>query len=108
MRTIPGIVVEYERGEISEALRLADDVDITKTASLERKTSLFYKVAQCYECRNNDTAVFVHLKMAEQLCPEDFQHRQDVRSMVRTLVKRTKPSYVREVREFAGRIGLLD
>jgi transcriptional regulator with XRE-family HTH domain len=100
--------VEYECGEISEALRLADDVDITRTPSLERKTSLLYKVAQCYDCRSNDTAVFLHLKMAERLCPEDFQHRQDVRSMVRTLVKRAKPSYASEVREFAGRIGLLD
>lgn len=100
--------VEHECGEISEALRLADDVDITQTPSLERKTSLLYKVAQCYDCRNNDAAVFVHLKMAERLCPEDFQHRQDVRSMVRTLVKRAKPSYAAEVREFAVRIGLLD
>lgn len=100
--------VEYEQGEIAEALRLADDVDITQTPSLERKTSLLYKVAQCYDCRNNDTAVFVHLAKAERLCPEDFQHRQDVRGMVRTLVKRAKPSYAPEVREFAGRIGLLD
>ncbi|HEY6424773.1 MAG TPA: helix-turn-helix transcriptional regulator [Pseudonocardiaceae bacterium] len=100
--------VEYECGEIAEALRLADDVDITLTPSLERKTSLLYKIAQCYDCRSNDTAVFVHLMKAERLCPEDFQHRQDVRSMVRTLVKRAKPSYAGEVREFAGRIGLLD
>jgi hypothetical protein len=100
--------VEYECGEIVEALRLADDVDIALTPSLERKTSLLYKVAQCYECRSNDAAVFVHLKMAERLCPEDFQHRQDVRSMVRTLAKRAKPSYAGEVREFAGRIGLLN
>ena len=100
--------VEYECGEISEALRLADDVDITRTPSLERKTSLLYKIAQCYDCRNNDTGVFVHLKMAEQLCPEDFQHRQEIRGMVGTLVKQAKPSYASEVRQFAGRIGLLD
>lgn len=100
--------VEHECGEISEALRMADDVDITRTPSLERQTSLLYKVAQCYDCRNNDAAVFVHLKMAERLCPEDFQHRQDVRGMVSTLVKRAKPSYSAEVREFAGRIGLLN
>jgi len=100
--------VEYECGEVSEALRLADDVDITRTPSLERKNSLLYKVAQCYECRNNDTGVFVHLKKAEALCPEDFHHRQDIRSMVRTLVKRAKPSYASEVREFAEHIGLLD
>jgi len=105
---IHAVRVEYECGEIAAALRLADDVDITKTSSLERKTSLLYKVAQCYDCCSNDTAVFVHLAKAERLCPEDFQHRQDVRSMVRTLVKRAKPSYAGEVREFAGRIGLLD
>ena len=46
--------------------------------------------------------------MAEQLCPQDFQHKRDVRSMVTTLVKRAKPSYASEVREFAARIGLLN
>lgn len=93
--------------EISEALRLADNVDISQIPSLERKTSHLYQVAQCYVCRNNDAAVFVHLKMAKRLCPQDFQHKREVRSMVSTLVKRAKPSYAPEVREFAGRIGLL-
>ncbi|MGH3906458.1 MAG: helix-turn-helix domain-containing protein [Pseudonocardiaceae bacterium] len=106
--SIHAVSVEYEQGEISEALRLADDVDITQIPSLERKTSHLYEVARCYDCRNNDAAVFVHLKMAERLCPQDFQHNRDVRSMVSTLVKRAKPSYAGEVREFAGRIGLLD
>ncbi len=102
------VSVEHEQGEITEALRLADDVDISQIASLERQTSHLYQVAQCYECRNNDTAVFVHLKMAERLCPQDFQHNRRVRNMVMTLAKRAKPSYASEVREFAGRIGLLD
>jgi transcriptional regulator with XRE-family HTH domain len=102
------VSVEHEQGEITEALRLADDVDISQIPSLERQTSHLYQVARCYECRNNDTAVFVHLKMAERICPQDFQHTRVVRSMVTTLVKRAKPSYAPEVREFAGRIGLLD
>ena len=102
------VSVEHEQGEIAEALRLADDVDISQIPSLERKTSHLYQVARCYDCRNNDAAVFVHLKIAERLCPQDFQHNRGVRSMVSTLVKRAKPSYAGEVREFAGRIGLLD
>ncbi|HKR48639.1 MAG TPA: helix-turn-helix transcriptional regulator [Pseudonocardiaceae bacterium] len=106
--SIHRVRVEYESGEISEALRLSNDVDISRTPSLERKNSLLTKVAQCYECKGNDTAVFVHLKMAEALCPEDFQHRQDLRNMVRTLLKRAKPSYASEVRSFAVQIGLLD
>lgn len=52
----------------------------------------------------HDTAVFVHLKMAERLCPQDFQHKSEARSMVSTPVKRAKPSYASEVQEFAGRI----
>jgi transcriptional regulator with XRE-family HTH domain len=102
------VSVEHEQGEITEALRLADDVDISQIPSLERQTSHLYQVARCYECRNNDAAVFVHLKMAERICPQDFQHTRVVRGMVTTLVKRAKPSYAPEVREFAGRIGLLD
>jgi transcriptional regulator with XRE-family HTH domain len=102
------VSVEYEQGETSEALRLADEVDISLIPSLGRKTSHMYHVARCYDCKGNDAAVFVHLKMAERLCPQDFQHKQDVRSMVTTLVKRAKPSYAPEVREFAGRIGLLN
>ncbi|MGH3913190.1 MAG: helix-turn-helix domain-containing protein [Pseudonocardiaceae bacterium] len=102
------VSVELEQGEISEALRLADDVDISRIPSLERKTRHLQEVAQCYECRKNDAAVFVHLKMIERVCPQEFQHNRIVRGMATTLVKRAKPSYAGEVREFAGRIGLLD
>ncbi|MGH4019499.1 MAG: helix-turn-helix domain-containing protein [Pseudonocardiaceae bacterium] len=102
------VSVELENGDISDALRMADGVDIKGIASIGRQTGHLYQVAQCYERRNNDAAVFVHLKMAETICPQDFRHRQNVRNMVATLVKRAKPSYASEVREFAGRIGLLN
>ncbi|MDQ3762045.1 MAG: helix-turn-helix domain-containing protein [Actinomycetota bacterium] len=102
------VSVETEASELSEALRLADEVDITRVPSLERKTSHLYQVARAYECKGNDTAVFVHLKMAERICPEDFLRKRMSRDMVTTLVKRAKPSYASEVREFAGRIGLLN
>jgi transcriptional regulator with XRE-family HTH domain len=97
------VTIEQEAGELSEALRLADDVDITRIPSLGRRTEHLYQVARAYECKGNDTAVFVHLLKAERLCPEDLQ-----RSLVNTLVKRAKSSYAPEVREFAARIGLLN
>jgi len=100
--------LEYEAGEISAALRLANEVDITTIPCLGRQVAHLSQVARCYECAGNDTAVFVHLKMAKRLCPEDFLYKKTVRSMVTTLVKRAKPSYASEVREFAGRIGMLD
>ena len=100
--------VELEAGELAEGLRIADDVDISKIASLERKTAHLYQLARAYECKGNDTAVFVHLKMAERICPEDFRRKTIVRNLVGTLVKRARPSYASDVREFAGQIGLLD
>ena len=100
--------IELEAGEFAEALRRADEVDTKNIPAIERRTRHLYQIAQCYQQRKNDTAVFVHLTMAEQICPQDFQYRQDVRGMVATLVKRAKPSYATEVRELAARIGMLD
>lgn len=100
--------LEYEAGEISAALQFANEVDTTTIPCLGRQVAHLSQVARVYECKNNDTAVFVHLKMAERLCSEDFLYKRTMRNMVTTLVKRAKPSYASEVREFAGRIGLLN
>jgi hypothetical protein len=105
---IHAVKLEYEAGEVSAALRFANEVDITTIPCLGRQVAHLSQVARVYECKNNDTAVFVHLKMAERLCAEDFLHKRTMRNMVTTLVKRAKPSYASEVREFAGRIGLLN
>jgi hypothetical protein len=105
---IHAAAIEFETAELSEGLRVSDDVDITNIASLERKTAHLYQVARAYECKGNDTAVFVHLKMAQRICPEDFLRKKIVRSMVATLLRRAKPSYASEVREFANTIGLLN
>ncbi len=102
------VTIEQEAGEISEALRLADEVDITQIPSLGRQTEHLYSLARGYQCKGNDPAVFVHLLKAERLCPEDFQRSHMARSLVTTLVKRAKPSYAQEVRELAARNGLLN
>jgi transcriptional regulator with XRE-family HTH domain len=96
-----------EAGEAGEAIRLADDVDISAVPSLERRTTHLYQLARAHEQRNNDTAVLVHLRMAHRECPQDFQYKPHVRGMVSTLVRRARPSYAAEVREFASAIGLL-
>jgi len=105
---IHATAVALEAGDVSETVRLADHVDISRVASMERRCSHLYQVAKAYEYKGNDTAVFVHLKMAEKFRPQDFQYKHQVRSMVNALVKRAKPSYASEVREFAARIGLLN
>ena len=105
---IYAVTLEAEAGETSEALRLADDVDITAIPSLERRTTHLYQVARCHERRGNDTAVLVHLQMAHKQCPEDFPYKGTVRTMVHTLVRRARRSYASEIREFARTVALLD
>ncbi len=76
------VSVELESGEVSKALRMANEVDISKIAYSERRTAHLHQVARCYECRNNDTVVFVHLKMAAKICPQGFLCTRNARSMV--------------------------
>lgn len=102
------VSLDAEAGETGDALRLADEVDITSIGSLERRTTHLYQVARCHELRNNDTAVLVHLQMAYRQCPQDFEYKRTTQDLVRTLVRRARPSYAAEVREFAARVGMLD
>lgn len=57
------VTIEHETGELSEALRLGDEVDITRIPSLGRQAEHLYQLARVYECKDNDTAVFVHLRL---------------------------------------------
>jgi transcriptional regulator with XRE-family HTH domain len=99
--------VEMEMGEAGEALRLADDIDISATPSLERKTTFALEVARCYEQRRDDPGVFLHLVNAEASGPEDMRYNSLARDLVHGLLKRARPTYAPQVRALARRIDLL-
>lgn len=101
-------MLDMPTGQLIKLYRIDRKKSTVSVAYSERRTAHLHQVARCYECRNNDTAVFVHLKMAAKICPQDFLYTRNARSMVSALVKRAKPSYASEVREFAGHIGLLN
>jgi transcriptional regulator with XRE-family HTH domain len=101
------VSVEMEMGEAGEALRLADDVDISGSPSLERKTTFALEVARCYEQRRDDPGVFLHLVNAEASGPEDMRYNTLARDLVHGLLKRARPTYARQVRALAERIDLL-
>lgn len=101
------VSVEMEMGEASEALRLADDIDISGTPSLERKTTFALEVARCYEQRRDDPGVFLHLVNAEASGPEDMRYNTLARDLVHGLLKRARPTYAPQVRALAERIDLL-
>jgi transcriptional regulator with XRE-family HTH domain len=99
--------VEMEMGEAGEALRLADDIDISASPSLERKTTFALEIARCYEQRRDDPGVFLHLVNAEASGPEDMRYNTLARDLVHGLLKRARPTYAPQVRALAERIDLL-
>lgn len=101
------VSVEMEMGEAGEALRLADDIDMSGTPSLERKTTFALEVARCYEQRRDDPGVFLHLVSAEASGPEDMRYNTLARDLVHGLLKRARPTYAPQVRDLARRIDLL-
>ena len=101
------VSVEMESGEASEALRIADDVDVAGSPSLERRTTFALEVARCYEQRRDDPGVFLHLMNAEASGPEDLRYNTLARDLVHGLLKRARPTYAPQVRALAQRIDLL-
>lgn len=101
------VSVEMEMGEAGEALRLADDINISRTPSLERKTTFALEIARCYEQRRDDPGVFLHLVNAEASGPEDMRYNTLARDLVQGLLKRARPTYAPQVRALAERIDLL-
>jgi transcriptional regulator with XRE-family HTH domain len=101
------VSLEIEAGEATEALRLADRVDATRSPSVERRATFLLELARCYEQRREDPAVLLHLLNAEREAPEDIRFNLLARDLVRGLVKRSRPSYAAEARGLAVRIGLV-
>jgi transcriptional regulator with XRE-family HTH domain len=101
------VSVEMEMGDAGEALRLADDVDVSGLPSLERKMTFALEVARCYEQRRDDPGVFLHLVNAEASGPEDMRYNTLARDLVHGLLKRARPTYAPQVRALAKRIDLL-
>jgi hypothetical protein len=101
------VSLEMEAGEATEALRLADRIDATRSPSVERRVTFMLELARCYDQRREDPAVLLHLLNAEREAPEDMRFNLLARDLVRGLVKRARPSYAAEARDLAVRIGLV-
>jgi hypothetical protein len=102
------VSVAMETGESAEALRLADDVDVTRCPSVERRATFALEVARCYDLRHEDAGVLLNLLAAEREAPEDMRHNVLARDLVRGLLRRARPSMGLQVRELAARIELFD
>jgi transcriptional regulator with XRE-family HTH domain len=101
------VSIEMEAGETSEALRLADGIDITHCPSIERRTTFFLDLARCYDQRHEDAGTVLHLLAAEEESSEDLRYNPLARDLVHGLLRRARPSLAPKVRALAARIDLV-
>ncbi|MGW7517380.1 transcriptional regulator [Streptomyces sp. NPDC054796] len=99
--------IEMEAGETAEALRIADQIDISALPSRERRFTFGLEIARCYAQRKEDAAVLVHLLDLECLAPEDLAHSPEAHRLITQLMGRARPTYRRQVVALAERLGLV-
>ncbi|SDK22278.1 Helix-turn-helix [Nonomuraea maritima] len=95
--------IESDNGRPDEVLRVADDVDLRRIPSIERRTTHLADVARACEDVGDDAASLLHLLRIERESPEEFDHKLLLREMVQSLARRARPSWAPEVRQLAER-----
>lgn len=95
-----------EEGDPSEALRVADTVQVNSALPLERRTRYLIEVMNLNRVQRDDYAT-VHIlgKLIKQ-SPEEIMFSPLVREAVAELLKREKPLWRDDLREIARHIGL--
>ncbi|MFC7590038.1 hypothetical protein ACFQYP_44910 [Nonomuraea antimicrobica] len=95
--------IENDTGHPEAVLHIADDIDLRRTPSIERRTTHLAQVARACEDLGDDAASLLHLLRIERESPEELDHKLLLREMVRSLARRARPSWAPEVRHLAER-----
>lgn len=98
--------VALELSRTSEALRAAEQVDITQSPSIERRHSHYMDMARGYSIGHEDVAALHMLLRADRECPEESRLNVVYRALVRDLLQRESPTTRPELRPLAERIGV--
>ncbi|MFF5246109.1 helix-turn-helix domain-containing protein [Streptosporangium sp. NPDC000095] len=101
------VSIEYETRQPAAIVRLAEEIDLTQTISVERRTTHLSEVARACEDLGDDAASLVHLLRIERECPEELDQKRLLREMVSSLARRAKPSWAPEARHLAERHKIL-
>jgi hypothetical protein len=95
-----------EEGDASEALRVADSVQINPELPLERRTRYLIEVMNLNRVQRDDYATVHILGKLMKQSPEEIVFSPLVREAVAELLKREKPLWRDDLREVARHIGL--
>nr|WP_281282768.1 helix-turn-helix transcriptional regulator [Nonomuraea terrae] len=95
--------IETDTGHPDTVLHIADDIDLRRIPSVERRATHLADVARACEDVGDDAASLLHLLRIERESPEELDHKLLLREMVRSLARRARPSWAPEVRHLAER-----
>ena len=102
-----GVHLAAEEGDTSEALRLADTVEINPSMPLERRTRYLIEVMNCNRTQRDDFATVYMLRKVSEQSPEEALYSPLVREAVTDLLKREKPTFRADLRQVAQHIGVI-
>ncbi|MGW7248804.1 helix-turn-helix domain-containing protein [Streptomyces decoyicus] len=105
-----GVHLAAEEGDIHEALRLADDVDVPEPGGvlpLERTTRYQVEVMHAHRLNGDDFGTLYFLKKIMDASPEEIRYFPLVREAVQALLKRSRPQLRSEVHRIAEHVGIL-
>ncbi|MEU8828848.1 helix-turn-helix transcriptional regulator [Streptomyces sp. NPDC048636] len=95
-----------EEGNVGEALRLADTVEVNPELPLERRTRYLIEVMNCNRIQGDDYATVHVLGKLRKQSPEEIIFSPLVREAVVALLKREKPMFREDLRKVAAHIGI--
>jgi transcriptional regulator with XRE-family HTH domain len=90
-----------------EAIRAAQNLDVSTVPSVERRFSYFVELARAYSIRGEDIAAVHMLLRAERESAEELRFNTEVRSIVREQLRRENSLTRSELRPLADRMGVL-
>ncbi|MFE1768225.1 helix-turn-helix domain-containing protein [Streptomyces angustmyceticus] len=94
-----------EEGDVSEALRVADSVQVNPELPLERRTRYLIEVMNLNRVQRDDYATVHILGKLKNQSPEEIVFSPLVREAVAELLKREKPLWRDDLREVAKHVG---
>lgn len=90
-----------------EAIRAAQQCDVSALPSVERRFSYFIELAKAYSIRGEDVAAVHMLQRAERESPEELRLNVDGRTIVCEQLRRENALTRSELRPLADRMGVL-
>jgi len=100
--------VEMELGRSDDALRMAERVDLTRVATIERKLTHTVDMARAYAHRREDVAAVHMLARVLADCAEEVRHSVTIRETVRELMARDTAAIRGELLPLASTAGVIE